>query len=65
MTSAFTVSAAVERSGASSCTTCALLSASGPEVCNSIGNWMPVLLSGGIWVQSTLSSVNIVVGSFG
>ncbi len=26
---------------------------------------MPVLLSGGIWVQSTLSSVNIEVGSLG
>ncbi len=26
---------------------------------------MPVLLSGGIWVQSTLSSVNMLVGSFG
>ncbi len=26
---------------------------------------MPVLLSGGIWVQSTLSRVNMVVGSFG
>ena len=26
---------------------------------------MPVLLSGGIWFQSTLSSVNIVFGSFG
>ena len=26
---------------------------------------MPVLLSGGIWVQSTLSSVNMVAGLFG
>ena len=26
---------------------------------------MPVLLSGGIWVQSTLSRVNMLVGSFG
>ncbi len=26
---------------------------------------MPVLLSGGIWVQSTLSVVNIDVGSLG
>src|ERR1700736_2758080 len=26
---------------------------------------MPVLLSGGIWVQSTLSRVNMVSGSFG
>jgi hypothetical protein len=29
------------------------------------GNWIPVLLSGGICVQSTLSRVNIVLGSFG
>ena len=65
VTSAFTVSAAVERSAASSWTTCALLSASAPEVCSWIGNWMPVLLSGGICVQSTLSSVNIVFGLFG
>ena len=26
---------------------------------------MPVLLSGGIWLQSTLSRVSIVVGLFG
>ena len=38
VTSAFRVNAALERSGASSCTTCALLSANGPDVWSSIGN---------------------------
>src|SRR5205814_1057793 len=38
---------------------------SGPPACSCTGNWMPVLLSGGICVQSTLSSVSIEFGSFG
>src|SRR5215469_7948014 len=45
--------------------TCALPSDSAPSTASWTGNWMPVLLSGGICVQSTLSTVNIDVGSFG
>ena len=59
------MSLAREKPGESCCTTWTPLSASGPDVCSWIGNWIPVLLSGGICVQSTLSSVNILVGSFG
>src|SRR6185312_1030005 len=65
VTSPFNVNAAVDTSAASSCTTCTLLRASGPEVWTWIGNWKPVLLSGGICVQSTLSSVNIEFGLLG
>ena len=39
--------------------------ASAAEVCNWTGNWIPELWSGGISVQSTLSSVNIVFGTLG
>src|SRR5262249_33915513 len=55
----------VLRSAAVLWLTCALPTSSGPPVCSWTGNWMPVLLSGGICVQSTLSSVSIFVGSFG
>ena len=63
--SAFTVRAELVRPGALCSITCALPSASGPATCSWTGNWMPVLLSGGIWFQSTSSSVNILFGSFG
>ncbi len=65
VTSPFSVSDDLEKSAAFRSTTCELLSASGPAVCSWMGNWMPVLLSGGICIQSTLSSVNIVFGLFG
>src|SRR5215831_205433 len=65
VTSVLTVSAALDRSAASSWLTCELPTASAPSVWSWTGNWMPVLLSGGIWVQSTLSSVNMLVGSLG
>ena len=65
VTSVLTVSAALDRSAASDWLTCELPTASAPSVCSWTGNWMPVLLSGGIWVQSTLSVVNNVVGSLG
>src|SRR5215831_17242270 len=63
--SALTVSAELLRSAPLLCSTCALLSINAPPTCSWTGNWMPVLLSGGICVQSTLSSVYIEVGSFG
>ena len=65
MTSVLTVSAALDRSAASVWLTCELPTASAPSTWSWTGNWMPVLLSGGIWVQSTLSRVNMLVGSFG
>ena len=65
MTWARSVSAELVRFGALCSTTCASLIASAAEVCSWAGNWIPVLLSGGIWVQSTLSRVNIVFGSLG
>src|SRR5215469_14877359 len=63
--SVFTVSAELLRSAAVFWMTWALPSTSGPPVCNCTGNWMPVLLSGGICVQSTLSSVSMLFGLFG
>ena len=63
--SVFTVSAELLRLAAVFWMTCALPSTSGPPVCNCTGNWMPVLLSGGICVQSTLSRVSIALGLFG
>src|SRR5262249_1383533 len=65
VTSVLTVSAELLRSAAVLGSTCALPSSSGPPAWSCTGNWMPVLLSGGIWVQSTLSRVSIVVGLFG
>src|SRR5579859_5438725 len=65
VTSVFTVSTELDRSAAVFWLTCALPSISGPPACICTGNWMPVLLSGGICVQSTLSSVSIEPGSFG
>src|SRR5690348_8837540 len=65
VTSVLTVSAALDRSAASLWLTCELPTASARSTWSCTGNWMPVLLSGGIWVQSTLSRVNMLVGSFG
>src|SRR5262249_10046650 len=65
VTSVLTVSAALDKSAASAWLTCELPTDNAPSTCSWTGNWMPVLLSGGIWVQSTLSRVNKVVGSFG
>src|SRR5215831_8594561 len=65
VTSALTVSAALDRSAASVWLMCELPTASAPSTWSWTGNWMPVLLSGGIWVQSTLSRVYMLVGSFG
>ena len=65
VTSVLTVSAELLRFAAVFWSTCALPTISGPPVWSWTGNWMPVLLSGGIWLQSTLSSVSILVGSFG
>ena len=45
--------------------TWALLSDSAPSTASWTGNWIPVLLSGGTWFQSTSSIVNIVFGLFG
>src|SRR5262249_47541217 len=59
--SVFTVSAELDRSAALFSTTCALLSLSGFAIFSCTGNWMPVLLSGGIWFQSTSSSVSIAL----
>ena len=64
-TCALSVRADVVTPGVSSWTTWASVSDTAPEVCSCTGNWIPVLLSGGIWVQSTLSSVNIFDGSLG
>ena len=65
VTCARRVSAELVTRGALCSTTWASEMASAAEVCSWTGNWMPVLLSGGICVQSTLSSVNIVFGSLG
>ena len=65
VTSVLTVSAALDRSAASLWLTCELPTASVPSTWSWTGNWMPVLLSGGIWVQSTLSRVYMLAGSFG
>src|SRR5436190_1007897 len=65
VTSVFTVTDELLRSAALLCTTCALLSLSAPATLSCTGNWMPVLLSGGIWFQSTSSSVSIELGSLG
>src|ERR1700745_3189487 len=65
VTSVFTVRAALLKFAASLWFTCELPTDSAPSTCSCTGNWMPVLLSGGICVQSTLSSVNMLVGSFG
>src|ERR1700733_10360027 len=63
--SLLTVSAELLRLAVSFCTTRALPSVSAASTRSWTGNWMPVLLSGGIWFQSTSSSVNIVFGSLG
>src|ERR1022692_3192696 len=63
--SALTVRAELARSGALCSITRELPSASGPATWSWTGNWMPVLLSGGIWFQSTSSSLNILLGLFG
>jgi hypothetical protein len=63
--SLLTVSAELLRSAALFSATLALVSDSAPSTWSWTGNWMPVLLSGGIWFQSTSSSVNILAGSFG
>ncbi len=65
VTSVLTVRAALDRSAASLWLTCELPTARAPSTWSWTGNWMPVLLSGGIWVQSTLSSVYMLFGSFG
>src|SRR5579875_1562980 len=65
VTAVLTVSAALDRSAASLWFTCEFPTARAPSTWSWTGNWMPVMLSGGIWVQSTLSSVYIDVGSFG
>src|SRR5690348_5828504 len=63
--SVLTVSRDRLRSAALASRTCVLLMDSAPSTASWTGNWMPVLLSGGIWFQSTSSSVNIVCGLFG
>src|SRR5215472_9835594 len=65
VTSVLTVKAALDRFAASDWLTCELPTESAPSTASCTGNWIPVLLSGGICVQSTLSTVNIDVGSFG
>jgi tetratricopeptide (TPR) repeat protein len=65
LTSALTVRAELARPGALASVTCASPSASGPATSSWTGNCRPVLLSGGIWFQSTSSTVYIVSGSFG
>src|SRR5882757_1535735 len=65
VTSAFTVSLELLRSAALLWTTCALPTDRALATSSWIGNWMPVLLSGGSWFQSTSSSVSILDGSFG
>src|ERR1051326_5442468 len=63
--SLLTVSAELLRLAVLFSTTCALPSDSAPSTASWTGNWMPVLLSGGIWFQSTSSRVNMVLGLFG
>src|SRR5215467_5621056 len=65
VTSVLTVSAALDRLAVSLWLTCELPTARAPSTWSWTGNWMPVLLSGGICVQSTLSKMNMLVGSFG
>src|SRR5690349_23949472 len=65
VTSVFTVTAELLRLAALFSTTWALPSDSAPSTASWTGNWMPVLLSGGIWFQSTSSRVNMVCGLFG
>src|SRR5690349_4950145 len=65
VTSGFTVSAELLRSAALFSTTWAVPSDRPPSPPSWTGNWMPVLLSGGIWFQYTSSRVNMVVGLFG
>src|SRR5437764_14563 len=65
VTSSLTVSEELDRSAALLWTTCALSPLSAPETCRVGGNWMPVSLSSGIWLQSTWSRVYILSGSFG
>ncbi len=60
-----TVSVERLKSAALASSTRELLSDSAPSTASWTGNWMPVLLSGGIWFQSTSSTVNILFGSFG
>lgn len=64
-TSVFTVSVELLRSAAVFWTTWALPSTRGAPLCSWTGNWMPVLLSGGICDQSTSSTVSMVFGLFG
>src|SRR6266550_664998 len=63
--SVLTVSVERLKSAVLACRTWELLSDSAPSTASWTGNWMPVLLSGGIWFQSTSSTVNIVSGLFG
>ena len=65
VTSHFTVSAELLRSAALFSTTWAFPSDSAALAASCTGNWMPVLLSGGIWFQSTSSRVNMAFGLFG
>ena len=63
--SVLTVSAELLRSAALSSTTRALPSVSVRSTSSWTGDATPVLLSGGIWFQSTSSRVNMVFGLFG
>src|SRR5262249_22491538 len=63
--SAVTVRAELLRLAAVFWMTCAFPSISGPPTWSWTGNCRPVLLSGGICVQSTLSSVSMLFGLFG
>ena len=63
--SIFTVSTERLRPALLCSSTCALPSDSARSTASWTGNWMPVLLSGGIWFQSTSSMVNMVFGSLG
>ncbi len=65
VTLVFTVSAEELRSAVLACTTCESASLRPSETSSCSGNWMPVLLSGGIWLQSTSSRVSMVFGLFG
>src|SRR6476469_9323044 len=63
VTSSFTVSLADP--GLFCWTTCAFEPASASESWSWTGNWMPVLLSGGIWLQSRWETVSIFLGLLG
>src|SRR5262249_52770078 len=65
VTSVLTVSAELLRLAALVSTTCALPSDRAPSTASWTGDWMPVVLSGGICGQPALSGVNILVGSVG